>query len=84
MPLDVSSWRDVVLWNTLTLRIALMLPIFFLQVFDLHEKIYSFRSWLGYRSGRSPLSCSSRVMMRLHTLHFASCAEGGSAVSGHI
>lgn len=57
--------------------IALMLPGFFLQVFDRQAKTYSLRSWPANRSGKSPFNCSSSVNIRLQTLHFASEAEGG-------
>jgi len=59
--------------------IALMLPSFFLQVFDRQAKTYSLRSWPANRSGRSPFNWSSSVNIWLQTLHFASEAEGGLA-----
>lgn len=73
------SVEDVLEASILVPLIALMLPIFFLQVLDRQAKTYSLRSWLANRSGRLPFNCNSSVIIRLQTLHFASGAEGGLA-----
>ena len=59
------------------------LPSFRLQVLRLHDKMYSQRSWPG-NSGTSPFSWRRRTSMSLHTLHFASVADGGDIESIHV
>lgn len=68
----------------LTPRITRTLPSLRRHVLRLHEKTYSRLSWPGKNSGRSPLSCKSRTMGSLQTLHFASAAEGGLVESSHV
>ena len=63
---------------------ALIVPSFLLQALLLQLNMYSFRSWPGNFSGRSPFNCSNRVIMLWHTLHLASSAEGASVSGGHI
>ena len=57
-------------------RKPLIVPSFLLHAFLLQLKIYSFRSWPGNLSGRSPFSCNNSVIMLLQTLHLASSTEG--------
>lgn len=64
--------------------IALHVPSFLLQAFLLQLNIYSFRSWPGNLSGRSPFSCNNSVITLLQTLHLASSAEGAWASGGHV
>lgn len=70
--------------DTLTALIPLILPSFRRQDFALHTNMYSRRSWPGKRSGRSPFSCSNRVIMLLQTLHLASWALGRPSGSSHV
>ena len=58
-------------------RSTLMLPSLRLHVFRRHAKTYRRLSWPGKTSGRSPLSCNSKTIRSLHTLHFARAADGG-------
>ncbi len=67
--------------NTLTPRNALTLPSLRLHVFLRHVRTYNLLSCPGKCSGNSPLSCKSRTMRSLQTLHFASAADGGVAGS---
>ena len=64
-------------------RNARTLPSFRLHVFRLHDNTYNRLPWPGKNSGRSPLSWRRRTMRSLHTLHFASEADGGVERSSH-
>jgi len=68
----------------LTPRMERTLPSLRRQVLRLHENTYSRLSCPGKNSGRSPLSCRSKTIGSLHTLHFASAAEGGLEGSSHV
>lgn len=70
--------------DTLTALIPLILPSFRRQDFALHANMYNRRSWPGKRSGRSPFSCSNRVIMLPQTLHLASWALGRPSGSSHV
>lgn len=70
--------------DTLTALIPLILPSFRRQDFVLHANMYSRRSWPGKRSGRSPFSCSNRVIMLPQTLHLARWALGRPSGSSHV
>jgi hypothetical protein len=72
------------LFVTLLPLIPLILPSFRRQALRLHVKRYSRRSWSGNRDGRSPFSCSSRLMNELQTLHFPSAPEGAVLSSSHV
>ena len=74
----------VVPFGILIPLIALHVPSFLLQALLLQLNMYSFRSWPGNFSGRSPFNCSNRVIILLQTLHLASSAEGASVSGGHI
>ncbi|TQW09429.1 hypothetical protein IF2G_02219 [Cordyceps javanica] len=67
--------------HTRTPRTARMLPSRRLQLARLQAKTYIRRSWLGNRSGSSPLSCSRSTIRSLQILHRASAAEGGLSAS---
>lgn len=62
----------------------LTLPALRLQAFRLHAHTYNLRSWPGKRSGRSPLSWSSKFMSPLQTLHLARAPSGAVFRSSHI
>lgn len=70
--------------NLSTSLIALILPIFLVQDFFLHPNMCSLRSSLGKCAGKSPLSCSSKEMKLLQTVHFASFAGGGVFGSSQV
>lgn len=72
------------LFVTLLPLTPLILPSFRRQALRLQVKRYSRRSWSGNRDGRSPFSCSSRLMNELQTLHFASAPEGAVSSSSHV
>lgn len=59
------------------------LPSLRLHVFRRHVSTYNRLSCPGKLSGRSPFNCSSKTIRSLHTWHFASDAEGGTAGSSH-
>ena len=76
MPVDDVLGIPATVCETLMPLMALIVPSFFRHAFRLQLKMYSFRSWPGNFSGRSPFNCSNKVIMLLQILHLASSAEG--------
>ena len=65
--------------STFEMRVVLRLrtePSFLRQAFCLHPNKYTLLSWPGNLSGRSALSCSSRLRSPLQTLHLARAPDG--------
>ena len=83
-PLDAGFDFRVVVCETLVPLMTLIVPSFFRHALRLQLKMYSFLSWPGNLSGRSPFNCSNRVIMLLQILHLASSAERGSVSSSHV
>lgn len=69
---------------TLVALMPLTLPSFLRHVLLLQLKMYSRRSCPGKCSGRSPLSCNSKLIRSLQTLHFASEPERAVVPSSHV
>lgn len=84
VPFVLSSELVVAVASILEPLIALMLPVFFLHVLNRQAKTHNLRSCPANGSGKSAFNCSSNVIMRPQTLHFARAADGWLDWAGHV